>query len=226
MLSPDTFLPLPALRDELRVPAGVTEGDPRLQRHRAAAISWMEGFLGQPILDRTEAVFRACVPRRQDRVEGIRRPYVRRLTAIRYWETGGESEAPDGALTGGNLPRYVPLPDESGITVFAPAGGWPEMVEEAGIWIVMEVGLPESHRFADAVRDAGVAFVRNRWNGTRDVRPTDAFVSLLGAVRDYSDGGAHYFPDGWEGAVPDDGTGERLTYGGTGITIGGQRLRY
>lgn len=227
MRTADTFLPVARLREEMRIPEGVTQADSILQSHRASAIAWIEAHTRQPILDRYEAVFRAQVPSGQQRLEAVRRPHIRSLQAIRYWETGGESEAPDGALTGSALPRSVPLPDDTGLTIFAPPAGWPQMVAAAGIWIVVESGMAEAHRFAEAVRAAGIAFVRHRWNGLREVRPTDAMVALLAPVRDWTNGMDSFcYPDGWEPATPDDGNGVRLTYGAQGITFGGQRLRY
>ena len=226
MQSPDTFLPLTRMRDELRVPAGVSEGDNRLLAHRDGAIAWIENYTGQPVIDRSEAVFRPCPPVGQGRIEAVRRPHIRSVEAIRYWETGGESEAPDGALTDDDIPRYVSLPDDAGVTIFAPSNGWPQMVADAGVWIVLKAGIAETHRFASTVRDAGIAYIRHQWNGAREVRPTDAFVSLLRPVRDFAEGLPQFFPDTWEGAVPDDGTGVRLTYGGAGLTYGGVGLLF
>lgn len=228
MRSADTFLPLARLRAELRIPSGVSAADPLLQGHRDEALSFIESRARLPMLDRFRAVFRPRPPTGQQRPDAVRLPFVRSLQAIRYWETGSESDPPDGSLTGAALPRSVPLPDDSGLTVFAPANGWPQMVAAAGMWIVVRVGLPESHRFAGVVRSAGIAFCRHRFNGMREFKAREAAALLLEPVRNRTNGMDAFddYPTGYEAATPDDGDGVRLTYGGAGITFGGQRLRY
>ena len=224
MLNLDTFLTMERVRDSLDVPTGVTEDDSLLQELREAATSWASEYTGIPILDRNEAVFFADTPKGQDRLI-VTRPVVQALTAIRYWDSAGESDAPDGSLTGNALPRFAALGNGAGITIFPPSGGWPEMDARAGLWAVMRCGLPSEDQRKGAFRQGAIEYIRNRRYAFRGVKENDAMIALLRPVMDKSAGMAQRY-GGWDKWVPDDGTGEALTYGGEAVTFGGVRVRY
>ena len=224
MQNVDTFLTMERVRDSLDVPDGVTEDDALLQELRESATSWASEYTGIPILDRNEAVFFAEVPTADTRLI-VTRPVVQALTAIRYWDTAGAADAPDGLLSGGTLPRFAALGDGAGITIFAPAGGWPEMNQRAGLYAVMRCGLPAEDQRKGAIRQGAIEYIRNRRYAYRGVKENDAMIALLRPVMDKSAGMARRY-GGWDKWVPDDGTGEALTYGGEAVTFGGVRVRY
>ena len=223
MQSLDTFLPMARMRDALDIPSGVDTEDALLQGYRGAAESWLSQYVGFPIVDRYEAVFKPAA-RDTDRVL-VRRPTVRRVVNVRFWVADDEYVAPDTVLEGNALPRYAPLGEDGGVTVFAPAGGWPEMVSDAGLWVTLTCGLPEADGRAEVAREAALAFIQRRRLAT-PIRENDAMYALADTLRDSSAGRAGNFPDGWDAWAADDGTGATLTYGGEGVTLGGVRVGF
>ena len=221
MRSADTFLPLGLLRNQIfRTTASDEDADALLQANRASAISWVGKEAGFPVLDRREAVHKAA-PSGGDSVLAFR-PFVREVSALRYWSPGASASAqPDGTVL--PVPRTVPLPQDSGIRVFAPAAGWPSMDSDGGLWITMLSGIPDDHSEADLLRQAGVCMTRFFLNAGRDMDEKNTARQLLRSVRDFL-GGRNIRSGGWDGFILNDGMENDLTFGGEPVEVGGRRV--
>ena len=169
---------LAAMKDELRIPAAETAHDTLLTSHIANAVSFVSRPLRVPLLDRAEG-FRCSRPADSDTPIVLPTDGVRSVGSVRYWPVDGSlREAPGGTIDVGTLGRLVA---GSGFEVYPPADGWPLVLDNSHIEIVVTRGQDTP----EALRSAVILCVRQFYDGYRNIRPTEAFYALMTPYRSY-----------------------------------------
>ena len=169
---------LATMKDELRIPVAETSHDVLLTGQIAGAVSFVSRYLRSPLLDRSE-VFGCSRPSYSGTPIILPTVGVRSVGSIRYWTTDGSlREAPDGTIAVDTLGRLV---EYSGFVIYPPADGWPLVLDNSHIEIVVTRGIDTP----PALRSAVVLCVRQLYDGYRDIRPTQAFYALMRPWRSY-----------------------------------------
>ena len=170
---------LDTIKLELRIPSGETSHDTLLTSHIANAVSLVARHLRVPLLDRTEG-FRCSRP--TDSATPIILPTrgVRSVGSVKYWTAGGSlREAPDGSIAVDTLGRLV---EYMGFVIYPPADGWPAVLDNS----LIEIVLTRGQDTPPALRSAVVLCVRQFYDGYIEIRPNAAFFSLIRPFRSYT----------------------------------------
>ena len=168
---------LATMKSELRIPAAETAHDTLLTSHIANAVSFVSRPLRVPLLDRAEG-FRCSRPTNSDTPIVLPTDGVRSVGSVRYWTADGSlREAPAGTIDVGTLGRMVA---GRGFVIYPPADGWPLVLDNSLIEIVVTRGMTTP----PALRSAVVLCVRQFYDGYREIRPTEAFYALIEPWRD------------------------------------------
>ena len=169
---------LATMKSELRIPSPGIEHDVLLTGQIAAAVSFVSNSLRIPLLDRSEG-FRCSRPSYAHTPIILPTDGVLGVGSIKYWTAAGSlREAPDGTIAVGTLGRLV---EYSGFVIYPPAAGWPEVLDNSLIEIVVTRGMTTP----PALRSAVVLCVRQFYDGYREIRPTEAFYALIDPWRDH-----------------------------------------
>ena len=169
---------LATMKSELRIELVETSHDTLLTGLIANAVSFVSRPLRVPLLDRAEG-FRCSRP--SDSATPIVLPTdgVRSVGSIRYWTaTGSLRESPNGTIAVGTLGRLVA---RFGFDIYPPADGWPVVLDNSLIEIVVTRGMDTPA----ALRSAVVLCVRQLYDGYREIRPTEAFDAMIAPWRDH-----------------------------------------
>ena len=165
-------LSLELLKYELRLPQSEVEHDALLTAQTSAAVAFVSKYLPAPLLDRAEG-FRCFRP--GDPVAPIVLPTdnVRAVTSASYWTANGSLlDAPDGVVAVGTLGRTL---DSGGFVIYPPVTGWPEVLDNSKMVIVVKRGMDTP----PALRSAVMLCVRQLYDGYREIRPREAFWAML-----------------------------------------------
>ena len=169
---------LATMKDELRIPAAEVSHDVLLTGQIAAAVSFVSRPLRVPLLDRAEG-FRCSRPSYAATPIILPTDGVRSVSSVKYWTAAGSlREAPDGTIVVGTLGRLV---EYCGFVIYPPASGWPLVLDNSHIEIVVTRGMDTP----PALRSAVVLCVRQFYDGYREIRPTEAFYALMRPYRSY-----------------------------------------
>ena len=169
---------LATMKDELRIPAAEVSHDVLLTGQIASAVSFVSRHLRVPLLDRAE-VFSCSRPSDSGNVAPRAGARIETVGSIRYWLPDGSlREAPGGTIAVGTLGRLV---EYSGFVIYPPADGWPVVLDNSHIEIVVTRGMDTP----PALRSAVVLCVRQFYDGYREIRPTEAFYALMRPYRSY-----------------------------------------
>ncbi len=167
---------LATIRSELRIPDDSHDG--LLTGQIAAAVSFVSLHLRVPLLDRAEE-FRCSRPSYAAAPIVLSTDGVRSVSSVKYWTAAGSlREAPNGTIAVGALGRLV---EYCGFVIYPPASGWPLVLDNSLIEIVVTRGMDTP----PAVIAAVVLCVRQLYNGYREIRPTEAFYALMQPFRAY-----------------------------------------
>ena len=169
---------LATMKDELRIPAAEVSHDGLLTGQIAAAVSFVSRHLRVPLLDRTED-FRCSRPSYAATPIILPTVGVRSVNSVKYWTpTGSLREDPGGTIAVATLGRLV---NYCGFVIYPPADGWPLVLDNSHIEIVVTRGMDTP----PALRSAVVLCVRQFYDGYREIRPTQAFYALMRPYRSY-----------------------------------------
>ena len=172
---------LATMKSELRIPAAETSHDVLLTGQIAAAVSFVSLHLRVPLLDRDET-FRCSRPSYPAAPIVLATSGVRSVGSVLYWPVDGSlREAPGGTIAVGTLGRLV---DYMGFVIYPPADGWPLVLDNSLIEIVVTRGQDTP----EALRSAVILCVRQFYDGYRRIRPTEAFYALMQPFRSYKAG--------------------------------------
>ena len=169
---------LATMKSELRIPAAEISHDVLLTGQIAAAVSFVSRHLRVPLLDRAE-VFGCSRPSYAATPIILPTVGVRSVNSVKYWLPDGSlREAPGGTIAVDTLGRLV---DHCGFVIYPPADGWPVILANSLIEIVVTRGMDTP----PALRSAVVLCVRQFYDGYREIRPTEAFYALMRPYRSY-----------------------------------------
>ena len=218
MRSIDNFVGNQRLRTELRIPDSATGLDQALTAIRNSAASFVHSQTGIPILDEDRYVVKARPA--SDGSLIVKRWFGRVFLGVRYWTPDADPNAnPDGELDSHGVGEIGVLPDDAGLLIRPPAGGWPAMADDARVYVRITEGIPEDHQNTPILRQAGIMAARYFFNGAKFLERDSGMIRVLRAVRPLT----RRMDDP---AYPDMGEGTVLTYGGSGVTLGGVRMAY
>ena len=169
---------LATMRSELRIT--VDDHDALLIRQINSAVSFVSEPLRAPLLDRAEG-FRCRRPGDSTYPIVIPTDDVRSVASVKYWTPDGHLNAyPDGSISLSTLGRLEQ--SESGFAIYPPTAGWPEVLPNSLIELIVVRGMN-----APAALEAAVVLcVRQLYDGYRDIRPTEAFYALIEPFRSYA----------------------------------------
>ena len=168
---------LATMKSELRIPAPETSHDTLLTGQIDAAVSFVSKALRAPLLDRAEG-FRCSRPGDFYPLV-IPTSNVRRVSSVKYWPADGNLNAyPTGTVDVSTLGRF----QERGrdFAIYPPASGWPTVLDNSLIEILVVRGL----NTPPALRSAVVLCVRQFYDGYIEIRPNSAFYALIEPWRD------------------------------------------
>ena len=169
---------LDAMKSELRIPATEADHDTLLTGQIAAAVSFVSRHLRVPLLDRDET-FRCSRPSYAAAPIVLATAGVRSVSSIKYWTAAGTlREEPDGLIVVTTLGRMV---EYCGFVIYPPAAGWPLILDDS----VIEIVVTRGQDTPEALRAAVILCVRQFYDGYRRIRPTEAFYALMQPYRAY-----------------------------------------
>ena len=172
---------LATMKTELRIELAETSHDALLTGLIAASVSFVSRHLRVPLLDRTEG-FRCSRPSYAATPIILPTTSVRTVSSIKYWTTGGSlREAPDGTVVVSTLGRQV---EHGGYVIYPPADGWPVVLDNSHIEIVVTRGATTP----PALRSAVVLCARDFYDGYREIRPNSAIYAIIRPFRSYKAG--------------------------------------
>ena len=172
---------LATMKRELRIELTETDHDTLLTGQIASAVSFVSRHLHIPLVD-LAVTFRCSRP--ADSATPIILPTrgVRAVGFVKYWTADGSlREAPDGTVALGTLGRTL---ESGGFVIYPPADGWPLVLGNSQIEIVVTRGQDTP----PALRSAVVLCVRQLFDGYREIRPKEAFFALMQPFRSYKAG--------------------------------------
>ena len=170
---------LATMRSELRIPDD--SHDDLLLSQINSAVSFVSLHLRVPLLDRAEE-FRCSQPSHSATPIILPTNAVRSVGSVKYWTADGSlREAPDGTIAVGTLGRLV---DYMGFVIYPPADGWPVVLDNSPIEIVVTRGMTTPA----ALRSAVILCVRQFYDGYREIRPNSAIYALIRPFRSYKSG--------------------------------------
>ena len=169
---------LATMKSELRIPAAEVSHDILLTSQIAAAVSFVSRHLRIPLLDRDEQ-FYCSRPGDPTSPIVLSTAGVRSVSSVKYWTAAGTlREEPDGLIVVTTLGRMV---EYCGFVIYPPAAGWPLILDDSVIEIVVKRGQDTP----EALRSAVILCVRQFYDGYRRIRSTEAFFALVGPFRAY-----------------------------------------
>ena len=169
---------LATMKSELRI-ENETAHDILLTGQIASAVSFVSAPLRAPLLDRAEG-FRCWRPSDPKHPIVIPTTNVRRVSSLQYWATDGNLGAyPSGSIDVSTLGRLQQ--SEGGFAIYPPVTGWPVVLDNSLIEIVLIRGLTTP----PALRSAVMLCVRQLYDGYREIRSTEAFWAMLEPWRNY-----------------------------------------
>ena len=173
-------LSLEMVKAELRIPQSETQHDELLTSHVAAGVAFVSKYLRAPLLDRAEG-FRCFRPGDSAPIV-LPTNNVRSVSSVRYWTVSGGSleAAPDGMIPVGSLGRRV---QHGGYVIYPPTSGWPVVLANSLIEIVVTRGM----NTPPALRSAVALCVRQLYDGYREIRPKEAFWAMIEPWRSVAD---------------------------------------
>ena len=175
---------LATMKSELRIGLSETDHDILLTDLIANAVSFVSAPLRAPLLDRAEG-FRCWPPADSATPIVLPTDSVRSVGSVRYWTVNSAlREAPDGKIDVGTLGRLIAhrrLP--RGFEIYPPADGWPVVLDNSPIEIVVTRGM----NTPPALRSAVVLCVRQLYDGYRQIRPKEAFWAMIEPWRSVAD---------------------------------------
>ena len=172
---------LATIKGELRIPATEGAHDTLLKGQIAAAVSFVSRHLRVPLLDRNEQ-FYCSRPSSSSAPIILSTDGVRSVVSVEYWTVGGAlREAPGGSINVSTLGRLV---EYCGYVIYPPADGWPLILDNS----VIEIVVTRGQDTPEALRAAVILCVRQFYDGYRRIRPTEAFYALVGPFRSYKAG--------------------------------------
>ena len=142
------------IKDELRIPDGVTSQDNLLQNQIEAAVSFVSHGLRGPLVDQDEKYY--LQPPAMDSPLIFASPAFKEISGIKYWSPSGSLRLdPDGAIAPGDLGRlHKERYDWQTHSVYPPSAGWPETLHDSLIELTVVRGMditPESAALRTAV---------------------------------------------------------------------------
>ena len=165
---------LATMRSELRIPDD--SHDALLIGQINSAVSFVSEQIRAPLLDRAEG-FRCRRPADSYPIV-IPSNNVRRVSSVKYWSDAGNLNAyPDGSIGVSTLGRLEQ--DRSGFAIYPPTAGWPEVLPNSLIEILVVRGMNAPAALGAAV----ILCVRQLYDGYRQIRPTEAFSALIDPFR-------------------------------------------
>ena len=169
---------LATMKDELRIPLAETSHDLLLSGQIAASVSFVSRFLRVPLLDRA-VTFRCSRPSYAPAPLILSTDGVRSISSVKYWTLAGSlREAPNGTIAVGTLGRQV---EYCGFVIYPPAAGWPMVLDNS----LIEIGVTRGQDTPEALRAAVILCVRQFYDGSRRIRPTEAFFAMLRPFQAY-----------------------------------------
>ena len=167
------------MRSELRIT--VDDHDALLIRQINSAVSFVSEPLRAPLLDRAEG-FRCRRPGDSTYPIVIPTDGVRSVASVKYWTPDGHLNAyPDGSISVSTLGR-LEQSAQGGFVIYPPTAGWPEVLANSLIELVVVRGM----NTPAALQAAVVLCVRQLYNGYREIRATEAFYALIDPFRSYA----------------------------------------
>ena len=169
---------LETMKSELRIPAAEGDHDTLLTGQIAAAVSFVSRHLRIPLLDQDEQ-FYCSRPSSSSAPIILATAGVRSVVSVEYWTVGGAlREAPGGSINVSTLGRLV---EYCGFVIYPPAAGWPLILDDS----VIEIVVTRGQDTPPALRAAVILCVRQFYDGYRRIRATEAFFALVGPFRAY-----------------------------------------
>ena len=166
------------MKQELRIPDGVTSQDAMLERQIESSVSYIQHSLRAPLVDVVDTY-------RIEPVTGMRplifaAPALKEVERLSYWTpAGSEIDNPDGALLPASLGRLsIASHDWQTHSLYPPSSGWPETLAGTALLITVLRGIDINPETA-ALRQATILLVRSLYDGFRQIRPTEAFLRIL-----------------------------------------------
>ena len=175
----DQILSIEDLKGELRIPDRVTSMDSTLESQRLTAVNFVSQHIGVPLLDRAETV-NSIRPEDPEHPLVLRVRGVRSVARVDLWTPAGELRlAPNQRYNAGDLGRLVASHDR--FYLWPPVGGWPEILQGSFIEVTVIRGLDFSDHEHEhmALRHAVVLVCRQLFDGYTQIRPTEAFFSII-----------------------------------------------
>ena len=173
---------LDLIKDELRIPDGVTTQDNLLQTQIEAAVSFVSHGLRGPLVDQDEKYY--LQPPAMDSPLIFASPELKSISGIKYWSPSGSLRLdPDGAIAPGDLGRlHKERFDRQTHSVYGPVAGWPETLHDSLIELTVVRGMDITPETA-ALRSAVILGIRQLYDGYREIRPTEAFMRIVEPFR-------------------------------------------
>ena len=169
--------------DTVESRAAFVDHDLLLTGHIQAAVGFVEDRVRLVLIDRTKT-FSCPRPTKDDSPLCITSYGIKSIDAVRYW-TGDDSlrDDPTGSIALATLGREGYYGSKV-YYVWPPEDGWPKILENSALEIDSTLGL-DSDGVPESLRQAVVVMVRQLYDGYREMRPTDAFFSLVRFWRRY-----------------------------------------
>ena len=166
-------------KQEMRIPAAITDHDGRVERAFAQAVDIATKTTGIPILDRSE---RLWVSRPSDHYAALVMPipYIREVERFQYWTVDGELRSePDGTIVLAMLGRTQMERPADKAYLWPPVDGWPAVLGETCFIITVKEGI---EILPEGVKTGIILLAREIFDGHREINPGhSAFRYFLSA---------------------------------------------
>ena len=180
--TPVDVVSLEAMKLELRIEPDETDHDAMLTAQIGAAVSFVGRAIKEPLVDVTDTL--KCPRPSGDAAVVLYASAITAVTSVRYWTTDGSLRAaPDGTVDIATLGRREAFDRGRCTRQYPPADGWPETLSSSRVWFDVTRGfvLEDKH---ESIKQAIILCVRQLYDGSIQIRPTEAFFSFIDPWRD------------------------------------------